>query len=274
MTVFVSHAHEDRSFADFLVEILKRHGVETWLGTANMAPGCRFHEQIDSALAGADSLLIVVSQNALRSRWVHYEVSYFHARRPGCPIVPLMLDATEPNAVHDRLGDYQYLRFDDSMLQGFRDLLAIFGKSFLGQSETGLRAPVERRSGLDRRCSSVLQRLRKGFWFAYYRATEAGKFDRLHLDVQHLCATVDALLPEALKYTYRDVTSGDQREDAKAILMQSAQSVWDRMRDRDLRAGLLIEAIAEDICERFRVTAIDRRGDSGGMANAATTHGR
>lgn len=274
MTAFVAHASEDRGFVEFLAEILNRHGVETRSGSADMESGRRSSEEIDSALTSADTLLVAVSENALRSRRVHQEVSYFQVERPDGRIVLLMLGPIRPNAVHDGLGDCQCLRFDDSMLQGFRDLLAVFGKSFLGQNETGLRAPVERRSGRDRRCSSVLQRLRKGFWFAYYRATEAGKFEPLRLDVQQMCDTVDALLPEAVKYTYRAVTSGEQRGDIKAILMESAQAVWERMRDRDLRAVLVIEAIAEEVCGRFQVASIDRRANPGGLVNAATAHSR
>lgn len=280
-TVFVSHAHEDAPFVGLLVRLLRFHGVNTWFSESKLQGGDLFRQEISDALANTDCMIVVVSHAAVRSKWIHFEISAFRATHPKNKIIPLRLDTSEPTSVFDGLGDYQYISFTESLSEGFEELLSVFGRQFLvAEPAKKERRTAERRmagrrgTSHDRRRTPLLVRLRKGFWLAFYRATELEKHDRFPVNLHNIERVVKSLRDEAERYSYVDRITGAFRPPEQA-LMAAGTRVWERMRDWQLTTVNVVEAVAEQIYEDYEVSAHERRamGRRGGERRAAAGAG-
>ncbi len=71
---FISYSHQDINFARQLHADLVRKGVRCWFAPENMRSGRKVREQIDQALGEHNKLLLVLSENSMRSSWVEYEI--------------------------------------------------------------------------------------------------------------------------------------------------------------------------------------------------------
>ncbi|HEY7343446.1 MAG TPA: toll/interleukin-1 receptor domain-containing protein [Ktedonobacterales bacterium] len=71
--IFVSHSTLDAEFATKLVNDLKAAGADAWIDSTDMGPG-NFQQRIDEALTGCEWFLLVLTPNALASKWVRLEV--------------------------------------------------------------------------------------------------------------------------------------------------------------------------------------------------------
>jgi TIR domain len=79
--VFISYTHADREFSTRLAVDLTRAGVNVWYDQWEIAPGDSIVEKIDGALQVNDYLLVVLSPEAVRSRWVAREINSSHSYR-------------------------------------------------------------------------------------------------------------------------------------------------------------------------------------------------
>jgi TIR domain len=261
-STFISHSTQDRYFVKLLVALLEYHEVGTWWSDDDLPAGSRFRVQLDAALDIAATMIVVVSQHATASKWIVKEVTTFQTKQPEAPIIPVLLDGTSPDAVLDRLTDYQALDFTRCMLTGFDGLLTHFGKEFLPRVERRMvvdrRSQAERRMIDDRRVAPVVQRMRIGFWKAFAGTSGIGKFDPFRLGVNELFKTIEALAGEAAKYDY--VQADGQPVDSRDVLERAANEVWDAWRARHfMKAVYVVEAIAEQIDDMYTVTPFDRR---------------
>jgi hypothetical protein len=205
---------------------------------------------------------VVVSANAVNSKWVTKEITTFETEKPGGLIVPLLLDGTSMNSIVDGLADHQAINFVTCMRTGFEKLLAIFNKEFLSKEDrrnpASRRQQEDRREGKERRQSSITQRMRKGFWKSYALTRGAGEFDVVRMLVSECYHTLDALEYEASKYKFVD-EKGIEHE-SKEALEQAVLEVWEMFRLRDApKSVFVVEAIAETLCERYKVSAVDTR---------------
>lgn len=71
--IFVSHSTKDNAFATKLVADLKAAGADAWLDLNDMTVGS-FPTRISQALDACEWFLLVLTDNALKSRWVRLEV--------------------------------------------------------------------------------------------------------------------------------------------------------------------------------------------------------
>jgi hypothetical protein len=166
-SVFISHSSKDNYFVDFLIELLEFHRVETWADRSDLAAGATFTSEIEQALSGCENLLVIISENSARSPWVTREISHFRASNPDRPVIPLMLDAAaDPDEIYEGLGLVTQLRFYESFLDGFRELLGLLGRTLFPPTENrkipDRRATERRQQPADRRASSIDIRLRVG----------------------------------------------------------------------------------------------------------------
>jgi tetratricopeptide (TPR) repeat protein len=72
--VFVSHSHKDDAFTKRLVADLRAAGADVWVDVANMGAG-DFQERINDALTNCEWAVLVLTQDALDSKWVKMEVN-------------------------------------------------------------------------------------------------------------------------------------------------------------------------------------------------------
>lgn len=123
--IFVSHAHQDAEFAQRLAEDLRANGWETWIAPDNILPGEKWVEAINRGLTECGIFALVVSENALKSRWVESEtnaaISLEH--RGEMRFVPLALESVSTPPLW---GNYQQILFYDDYDRGFQQLLRHF----------------------------------------------------------------------------------------------------------------------------------------------------
>ncbi|MEN0065885.1 MAG: toll/interleukin-1 receptor domain-containing protein [Myxococcota bacterium] len=94
-SAFVSYAHQDRTLVDPIVAGLVKTSVEPWMDKRIQA-GTQWAGAIVDALQRAEIVLVFCSVHAYASNHVKREV--YLADRYGKPLIPVLLDTSEPPA--------------------------------------------------------------------------------------------------------------------------------------------------------------------------------
>jgi hypothetical protein len=86
---FISYASTDLAFAERLYTDLQMNGIRCWFGPQHMEGGKKIHEQIDEAIHVYERLLVLLSNESMRSPWVQEEIAIARAREEaeGRPIL-------------------------------------------------------------------------------------------------------------------------------------------------------------------------------------------
>ena len=104
-TCFISYNNVDHNFAQRLHSDLQKSGVQCWFASEDMRIGDRIRSTIDSQIRVRDKLLVILSENSIRSEWVGDEVeAALEEERLSNRLIlfPIRLD----NAVLDARGDW------------------------------------------------------------------------------------------------------------------------------------------------------------------------
>ncbi len=115
-TIFISHASTDDDFANKLKAELHMRGYRTWVDHFDIPPGARWVDVIEQALRQCDVMILVLSQEARKSRYVQTEWHAFYENdkliipaRIGTCTKPMLLsllqdvDFTNPKKYEERL---------------------------------------------------------------------------------------------------------------------------------------------------------------------------
>jgi hypothetical protein len=76
MKIYISHATEDREAAERLARELGEAGHEAGLPESDVLPGDNWAEAVGRALADSEAMVVLLTPEALRSRWVRSEITY------------------------------------------------------------------------------------------------------------------------------------------------------------------------------------------------------
>ena len=76
MKVFISYVHSDEALAQKVVAILEEAGLEVWDDTREILPGDNWAEQVAKALKESEAMVVLLTPEATRSRWVRREIEY------------------------------------------------------------------------------------------------------------------------------------------------------------------------------------------------------
>lgn len=108
--IFISHAHQDSEFAHKLADDLELEGWHCWLAPDSISPGEQWAGAIERGLATSTVFLLILSPEAVASRWVQTETNVaLELEHEGqMQIVPLLL---RPCQVPLLWRAYQNLRF-------------------------------------------------------------------------------------------------------------------------------------------------------------------
>lgn len=71
---FLSHSWADKAFVRTLYEALTKKGVTVWLDERKIKPGDNIHDSIAEGIKYYDKLILVCSENSLKSWWVEKEL--------------------------------------------------------------------------------------------------------------------------------------------------------------------------------------------------------
>lgn len=75
--IFISYSSKDQEFVNQLYDRLKKSGQPVWLNTKSIPKGERWYDELVKALHETDLLILVVSPDAMASRWVNEEWKTF-----------------------------------------------------------------------------------------------------------------------------------------------------------------------------------------------------
>jgi S1-C subfamily serine protease len=90
--VFISYVEEDGATAVMAASSLEEHGYQTWYFQRDSVPGPTYLRQVQSAIAAAEALLIVISPATLGSRQVAIEIVRGH--ESGKHLIPVLIGIT------------------------------------------------------------------------------------------------------------------------------------------------------------------------------------
>ena len=95
LSCFVSYSSSDSEFVRQLHDSLREVGIRTWLDSRDIKFGDSISEKISDAIRTYDLVLLVLSEAALSSKWVHAEANRAMEREEqvGAPrLIPILLD--------------------------------------------------------------------------------------------------------------------------------------------------------------------------------------
>jgi len=257
-TVFVSHANDDRYFVTLFTALLKFHGINIryCLSNPHGSAGVEYTGDIAKAVDDSDALAVIFSKNAGGAEWVKTDISYFKGKKPEGTVIIVLLDPVEGEGID--LSPHRCIEFFSCMLTGFRELYSLLGKEFLENPDRRKKSDRRAHVNIERRKSPIIQRLRKGFWLGYASASGYSKFDTVILDYHLRYKVMDSLVSESKRYLFID-KEGNPR-DSKEVLERATGTVWEEFRDRDdVKAVIVIEAVAEEIHRTFTVKPVEQR---------------
>ena len=135
--IFISYARDDAGIAARLREGIETGGFSVWMDTTSMAGGERWTKEIESAIEGATSVVVVVSQSSNESVWVRREVLYAQQL---CKRVVPVLAAHAPLPVH--LVNLRALALQEDFNGGLDQLVnALRGQTVGAAVASGKRTP-------------------------------------------------------------------------------------------------------------------------------------
>jgi hypothetical protein len=126
--VFLSHAHQDRTFASRLSETLRRHGVPVWYSRDRIQGAQQWHDEIGRALNRCDWFAVLLTPSAVHSDWVKRELLFaLQKKRYQKRIVPLLRRTCHYDRLSWTLDSMQRIDFTAEFDAGCRALLRVWG---------------------------------------------------------------------------------------------------------------------------------------------------
>jgi hypothetical protein len=131
LRVFLSYSSSDKAIADRIDAALREAGYETFYDQPTVSPGGKWIEQVQQAIDDTlerGIILVLVSENSMRSRWVNEELSYALSR-PGAyagQIIPVLIPPAAP--MPEPLAAIQALDMRQDLDQAIEQLLSTLQK--------------------------------------------------------------------------------------------------------------------------------------------------
>lgn len=96
--IFISHSSIDKPVARKIFQRLQKEGYDVWLDEMDLKLGDKLTTEIGNALARAKIVIVLVSENSLRSQWFNYEINIAIERmiKEEIKLIPLLIDNVNP----------------------------------------------------------------------------------------------------------------------------------------------------------------------------------
>lgn len=126
--VFLSHSSVDRAFVTKLAYMLRKHGVPVWYSVTNIQGAQKWHDEIGAALKRCDWMVLVLSPDAVVSKWVKRELLFsLQQDRFDGRIIPILYRCCEHDQLSWTLTELQMVDFRFNFDDGCRELLRVWG---------------------------------------------------------------------------------------------------------------------------------------------------
>jgi len=108
--LFISHSSKDDAFVGELRQMLADHGHEGWIDSRELRGGDPLWAEIQKAIEAASAYAVVVSTDALQSKWVGKELQHALKLRKKrgkdkYPVIPLSLNGTQLGVLETQFGE-------------------------------------------------------------------------------------------------------------------------------------------------------------------------
>jgi hypothetical protein len=121
--VFISHSSKDKQFARWLAVDLANRGHQPWLDEWEIIVGESIPTKISDGIEGSDVVIVVLSENAITSKWVEneWQAKYWDEIKEGqVKVLPILL---KPCEIPTLLKTKKYADFTGDHAKGLNDLL-------------------------------------------------------------------------------------------------------------------------------------------------------
>ena len=111
--VFISYSRKDKEFVHILHDALEKTQKNTWVDWEDILPTSEWWQEIESAIAGSDTFIFVITPTSIASEYCNKEVEYaYNLHKRILPIV--RQDITDIKQVHPALSRHQWIFFRES----------------------------------------------------------------------------------------------------------------------------------------------------------------
>lgn len=126
--VFLSHSSIDKSTVISIALDLSERGISTWLDSFDILPGESIVSKINDGIKECDYMLLFLSNNSVKSKWVQKEWETFLWDEISCDkikIIPIKLDDCEVPKI---LQTKKYIDFSNDYNDGLFELISTIRK--------------------------------------------------------------------------------------------------------------------------------------------------
>lgn len=125
--VFISYTGSDKAFVERLNTDLVNSGLKVWWDAWDIGVGDSIVEKVDKALSTHDHFVIVLSPEAVRSRWVKKELNATLMRSLSDRRIKFLPVLHKPCKIPTIIGDIKYADFTKDYSTGFSSLVRAMG---------------------------------------------------------------------------------------------------------------------------------------------------
>lgn len=95
--VFISHSSVNKPFVRKLAKAIENNGFDVWLDEKELLPGDSLAQRVSEGVMQASAVIVVVSEAAVASRWLAFELNKAAARMVSgeCVVIPVVMESVE-----------------------------------------------------------------------------------------------------------------------------------------------------------------------------------
>ena len=91
--IFISYSRRDISTVRALTTALSQKGLTVWMDRSDIQEGDAYDTQIEEAIAQTSVVIVLWSENSIKSHWVRAEAAYALAKHK---LLPITIDQSQP----------------------------------------------------------------------------------------------------------------------------------------------------------------------------------
>lgn len=141
---FISYSTKDKKFTKSLYDRLQKLGVRCWYDEKDAIPGKHIRSEIQKQIKIHDKLIVVISKNSYKSRWVEEEVQRAEEKERNNNsrvIIPICIDDVSkvefgwiPSLRNDRfIGDFTRWQNSEIFEKSFKKLISAIGEKTINK---------------------------------------------------------------------------------------------------------------------------------------------
>jgi hypothetical protein len=111
MKVFISHSYKDKTLARKVADVLEDMGFDVWDAEREILPGDNLPEKLNQALKESQAMVVLLTPDSLKSKWVQYEISYALGERSyEGRLIPVLVGSPEKFSKENIPWIFQHLK--------------------------------------------------------------------------------------------------------------------------------------------------------------------